>query len=147
MSPRSGKVMALFPPHTTDMMSFFSFFSFLVAAWAAILVCAELLLMGLHADVRTGHWREGAHSCLFDSQLVRLSAHLPGPPSARLPLFVSVRKVSVLSLRYTLLMMITRFWWRKEQNPFLSPPLHYGSVVTDRDVVEGKIIQTQLPNL
>lgn len=40
-SQRSGKVVAPFPPHTTDMMSFS-----LWLQWAAILVCAESLLMG-----------------------------------------------------------------------------------------------------
>lgn len=125
MSPRSGKVMALFPPHTTDMMSFspffFFFFFFLVAAWAAILVCAESLLMGLHADVQTGHWSEGAYSCLFDSLLVRLSAHLSGHLSTCL----SPDKFPSNHLLHSPFVVSVFYWWSlasggdNKQNPML----------------------------
>lgn len=147
MSPRSGKVMALFPPHTTDMMSFFSFFFFFCAGgcMSCHLGVCRVIIDGPPrwcAD-RTLERRSVLLSrSLFDCQHI---SPVLSPP--RLSLFLSVRKVSILPIQCTPPMMITHFWRRKKLNPFLNPPLHYGSVVTDRDVVEGKIIQTQLPNL
>lgn len=151
MSQRSGKVIALFPQHTTDMMSFPPFFFFLVAAWAAILVCAESLLMGLHADVQTGFCREGVCSCLSDSLLVRLSAHLSGCLSSCLFLLISLRATvrywSVYTTKdHTFLVVKKGERFTPFSASFLEDSIWWGKE-PDGDEVEGKIIQTQLPKI
>lgn len=118
---------------------------------AAILMCAECRVL---IDVQTRHWGEGARSRLFDSPLVRLSAHLSGYLSECLSLFIFVREASIQPSATRSIhgqctqLMVPHFSWRKKQNPtqlilLLSPTLyssHHWSVVTGRDV--NSITQT-----